>query len=156
MQKDILTLSAECLVICRELVACLEEERVALITLNTENIVQTNFKKETLGSELKLKYREVGLLAKAKHGADHLSQISSRLPVPVRETWDLTYSELKKSQLEVQALAEANQRFLRHSLKNLGLIVDNLKRLFGLTTLYSPQGKKVDGPQSGRMVEASY
>ena len=156
MQKDILILANECLTICRDLVTCLEEERVALMGLNTEVLVQVNFKKENLGAQLKLSYQEMSKVAKFQYQAATLSEVAASLSVSLQAPWQHVLQELKETQIQLQNIAQSNQKFLKHSLKNLSLIVDNLKRLFGDQPLYSQQGKKVEGPQSGRMVEASY
>lgn len=122
----------------KELQECLHEERTALIELKTEIIVQTNFKKEDLGRQLTLRRKEFSQLAKEL----------GTIPENWKERWQPEWEKIEVS-------CKSNQDFIRHSLKNLNLIVDNLKRIFGENPTYSPTGKKVDGSGSGKMVEAS-
>ena len=78
------------------------------------------------------------------------------MPLADRGPWMEETEAFFKSWREVYALCEQNQRFIQHSLKNMGLIVENLKRLFGDNSLYSAAGKRVESQAPGKVVEARY
>jgi len=132
-------LGEECLRLAGELNACLAEEREALIELNIEKIVQTNFRKDDLGRQLAEQRRNFSTLAKAL----------GTLPENWVERWSPAWQAMETA-------CKQNQKFISHSLKNLSLIVDNLKRLFGESSTYTPAGKKHDSNTAGKMVEAKY
>ena len=100
----------ECLRLATDLSACLQEERAALIALNTEKIVQTNFRKEDLGRQLSEQRKIFSVLA---HEVGDL-------PEDWTERWSFAWIAIEKGCRE-------NQTFIQHGLRNLGLIVDNLK-----------------------------
>lgn len=129
----------ECLRLATELKACLQEERTALIELRTETIVQTNFRKEDLGRQL----------AEQRKLFSALAHEVGELPEKWTERWSPAWAG-------IESQCRENQKFIQHSLRNLGLIVDNLKRLFGERSTYSPTGKKQETTSSGKMTEASY
>ena len=59
--RSVFTLQDECTVIAKELKKCLEEERSALIRLETATILHTNAKKENL-SRLLISKKKMGCL----------------------------------------------------------------------------------------------
>jgi len=129
----------ECLRLAAELGACLLEEREALILLQTEKIVQTNFRKEDLGRQL----------AQQRKVFSGLAHDVGALPEKWTERWAPAWEM-------IEFRCRDNQKFIQHSLRNLGLIVDNLKRLFGERPTYTVTGKKSESSSSGKMTEASY
>lgn len=136
-----LALLKECVQLCAELEACLREERTALTALKTEALVQCNFRKETLGIQLKDKRRQLRISVKV-------------LTVEEAAAWAAHEAEWLRRWDSVRRECEFNQKLLQHSLKNLGLIVDNLRRIFGVNRTYSAAGKQVNATTSGSVVEA--
>lgn len=132
----------ECLRILSELIVSLRDERAAIIALSTDAIIQQVFRKEALGSTLLQCRREWHTLCVS------VSPPPEMIATMQRE-WSVGWNELMQ-------VCEGNQRFTRHSLRNLGNLVDNLRRLFGDGMLYSAKGAKVESSSVGKMMEATY
>ena len=138
-----------------ELKVVLEEERKALISLNTDQILITTSQKEALILKISRKRSEMKHFAKNQYQEADLDILKFN-DLALQEIWLQKKLIWKLNWEKVQVQCEANQKFIRHSMKNLGLLVDNLKRLFGQHPTYSASGKKVDASISGNVVEARY
>lgn len=143
--------------ISNQLRECLNEERMALISLNMERIVQSNLRKESLLGKIKRTKHSLQLQLKALFEVSKIHDLSEHLDSEAdRREWEVLLKNWTQDWNSISALCENNQGFIQHSLKNLGVLVENLKRLFGENTVYSSSGGRKDSTTQGQVVEASY
>lgn len=154
--QHIFVLLDECVHIAGELEACMWEERKCLVEFRIDDLPQTNLKKESLIGTLSRRRRELQKLVKFHYGAERLSDLASQLGEQERPAWLQHFQAWSDSWTKLRNTCEANQRFLKHSLKNLSFLVENLKRSLGDHSVYSAQGKRVDMGQAGKMLTARY
>ncbi|MSP19364.1 MAG: hypothetical protein EXR74_07315 [Bdellovibrionales bacterium] len=149
------SLCDECISLAQELKDILLEERVALITLNTEEILILVSKKESGMMKLVRKRAEIKKIARTQFAEEDLQNLSFS-----DEALNLEWSQKQSSWLnawsEVRDVCERNQKFMGHSMKNLDLLVGNLKRLFGQHATYSHRGKRVDQNPEGSVLRGRY
>ena len=132
-------LHAQCLRLCAELRECLRQERSCVIRLDMDGILECNVRKEGLGAALQHKRRELKM---ALQGETLSAELSA--------AWSQAWAETRRQ-------CEENQAFLKHSVRNMGLLVDNLKRLMGDDTpLYSNKGTPAQAGNTAKVVEAKY
>lgn len=149
-------LNDECIQIARELIDCLNAERVSLIQLKTEEISRINLSKENLLYKIAEKKGLLRSFTLSAFGVTSFDDIEGRLPEECRAEWGQRRKAWADTWRQLHDVSRRNQMFLRHSLKNLGRLVDNFKRLIGETPLYSSKGTQVDSMRPGKVVEASY
>jgi len=154
--RSIFLLQDECFVLAEELKTCLDEERSALIGLKTELIVHTNARKDNLGRQLKYKKKQIWNLVNSQYGLENTEGLEAHIAEPYRSEWLIKKANWLKIWKATSQTCETNQIFLGHSLRNLGLLVDNLKRLFGEQPLYTAKGAKAEAGSSGKVVEARF
>lgn len=154
--KTVFYLQDECLSIVKELKTVLLSERQALIGLDTQAVVETTAKKDHLGGLLKSKRAYLWRVLKTYYALEDSEGLEEKLREGDRAQWLIRKQEWIKNWDETTKLVEANQRFLKHSLRNFDLLADNLKRLLGEQPLYSAKGQKVDLSSPGKMVEGKY
>lgn len=154
--RSLFFLQDECFSLATELKACLEEERKALIHLDTQLVVQTNARKENLSRTLAFKRKQMWSLVNAHFGIENTEGLEQFLQEPWMSQWMEKKNNWLKVWNETTRVCETNQMFLRHSLRNLGVLVDHLKRLFGDQPLYTAKGSKADSNQQGKVVEKSF
>jgi hypothetical protein len=130
----------ECLRLCRELKSCLDEEWTCLVAYRPEGLLLTNQRKEGLIAALAAKKAELRLAQ---------AQRNESLTDDARTEWSSAW-ELMRDR------CEENQRFMRHSLRNMECLLDNIKHLMGRSSLYSSKGKRVDMVSEGKVVTAKY
>lgn len=131
----------------------LQEERIELIALNTQKLTEINARKEHLVSELKTARDAVGAHINATFQADTAEALEAQLSSEEAARWTEMKNAWNDQWNDLKMLTEQNQRLLDHSLKNLGKMADNLKRLLGESSRYSQSGTKLDSPNPGRVVE---
>jgi len=149
-------LNDECIQTCRELIDCLNAEHAALIQLKTEEISRINLSKENLLYKIAEKKGLIRSFTLSAYGVTILDEIEAKLPEEDRAEWSMRRKEWADTWRRLHDVTLRNQSFLRHSLKNLGRLVDNFKRLIGEVPLYSSKGTQVDSMRPGKVVEASY
>ncbi len=154
--ENILSLQEDCARLCLELKGCLEREQLALIQLKMEDIVQNNHLKESLLGQLSTKKAVLRRHLKEVFGVEKAEELDSLLPPDMKKAWQESRTRWLKVWESSRDNCERNQKFMRHSLKNMGLLLENLKRLLGENSLYSAKGTRVDLPNHGKVVEASY
>ena len=71
------------------------------------------------------------------------------LPTALSEAWSREWSATRSQ-------GEDNQAFLRHSVRNMNLLMENMKRLLGDAPLYGAKGTSTQASASGKVVEAKY
>ena len=146
----------DCQETCAQLLECLDEERLALVGLKMDQIIQSNLRKEGLVLALRRKHTRLKAIAKVHFHSETLLELSAHLPEDEALTWRAMYETWKVDWDRVARKCEQNQKFIRHSLKNVGLIVENLKRLFGISNRYAANGKRVDSGGEGQVVQVRY
>lgn len=95
-------------------------------------------------------------MAQVRYGITQLSELPEKLEEPLRELWNERQALWASNWEKVVALAQTNQQFIQHSLKNLSTLLDNLKQLFGKQSLYDQSGRPKDMNQSGKVTEGRY
>lgn len=141
--------------LARGLRAILTQERAALITLNTDEILILVTQKESGMLKLSRKRAEIKKFVRTQFQQNELEKLKfadTDLQLQwdaLREKWLVEWSELRK-------ICETNQQFINHSMKNLDRLVENLKRLLGQHATYSPRGKRIDQNSQGAVVEGRY
>ena len=148
-------LSDECTSLALALREILAQERAALIGLNTDNILLLVSQKESLMLKLQRKRAELKNFARTQFQIEDLGQWHSG-DEAVLAAWKLKSEEWNAVWESVRSDCDSNQKFIKHSMRNLGLLVENLKRLFGQHATYSAQGKRIEQNSSGKVVEAKY
>lgn len=154
--KTIFHLQDDCLLIVKEIKEVLLKERKALIGLDTDAVAETNAKKDHLGGLLRNRKLKLWTLLKHQYEITDTEGLEEKLGEENRKIWLTKKSEWLKNWDETVVLMERNQKFLKHSLKNFDMLVDNLKRLLGDQPLYSAKGQRVDRSAQGRMVQGKY
>lgn len=141
-----------CIQLAQTLDACLEEERTFLIELKMEELAETTLRKATLSRELVQERHRLRELVSflVPQGLDEntfLTEVSDETIRGKHREWNRTWNRTRFS-------CESNQRLLKNSARNLGMLSDHLKRLLGDKSRYSNQGKRVDSPATGRVIGA--
>ncbi|MCB0418810.1 MAG: flagellar export chaperone FlgN [Bdellovibrionales bacterium] len=142
--------------LCRTLQTCLHDERRALIEFRMEDMLQNNIRKQSLLSELLNTRKQLEAQLQKNFGSQNLQAVADQLEGPEKESW---LEALSSWQYEWEATRERcklNQRFIQHSLKNLNLFAENFRRLLGVHSVYSKQGREVDIQTEGSVLKAEY
>lgn len=129
-----------------ELITVLDKERAGLVSFDIEKITQSTMEKSFLVKRLDLKRKELKRLTAL------ISEISDEEKLQLdnlKQNWDVLFES-------VILKCQANQGLLKHSLKNIDLLLGNLKTLFGNTSVYDQKGKKQDVSLSGKVVEGRF
>jgi len=152
MDKNIVSILEQgerCIETCEELLTCFDNERECLVQFRTDDLLANNARKEHLIAQLaQQKFALRQLLAHARRDA--------LLSVEDEQAWSLYQERWLKSWEKLRARCESNQLFMKHSLRNLDMLTDNLRRLMGQQTLYSPKGTHVDVNKAPKVVEGRY
>jgi hypothetical protein len=112
-------------------------------------------RKEQLGRALAATRRHLRDAARAWGGAGE-DEIPARLEGDDRVLWSRRRAEWLARWNEIRIACERNQRLLKHSLRNLGMLVENFKRLIGDKPTYSAKGTRVDSPFEGKVIEGRF
>lgn len=139
---SLVELSEACTHLANELVLALKKERDHLVQFDTEALLENNLEKEQKLKRLKLLREEL----KSRLSGDGSPEAGYQNAL---EAWVTAWTALKNE-------AEFNQRFMKHSLRNMDLLTENLHRLFGLHTLYTQKGTRTEVKTSGKVVEGRY
>lgn len=142
----ILTKGEECAQLAHELLAVLEKERSGLIGFDIEKITQSTIEKSFLVKRLTLKRKDLKRLMAltSEVSAEAQEQLENQ-----KRKWDGLFEQ-------VILKCQSNQGLLKHSLKNIDLLLGNLKTLFGNPSVYDQKGKKQDMSRSGKVVEGRF
>jgi len=142
----IFSISQECALLANSLCEVLEKERLGLISFDIEKITQSTIEKSFLVKQLVLKRKEWNRFIVC---LDDFSLSDQKALQELQEKWEEVY---EKAILKCQA----NQGLLKHSLKNIDLLLGNLKALFGNPSVYDQTGRKQDLSHSGKVLEGRF
>ncbi|MEZ4751529.1 MAG: flagellar export chaperone FlgN [Bdellovibrionota bacterium] len=142
--------------LCLQLQDCLRDERRALIEFRMEDMLQNNIRKQSLLSDLlsTKKYLEANL--QEHFGTQNLLMIGEGLRGEDRDAWLAAVESWQREWELTREKCRMNQKFIQHSLKNLNLFADNFRRLLGVHSVYSKQGREVDIQTEGSVLKAEY
>ena len=153
---DILLIQDRCIALCHVLKDCFQIEREALIHLKLEGLLETNGRKEDVSRQLVGQKKAMHCLLQNVFGLSDSQGFEDLLTGEQRDAWLMKRAQWLKIWEQTRDWCEANQRFMNHSLRNLSILEENLKRLFGEPTTYSPKGMKIESKTQGKVVEARY
>ena len=112
--------------LCQEFLTVLQKEKLALISLKTDDILQLIVEKEHRLLLVKKIREELQLLLQANFAVDSSDEFEKLLNEPEKSEWGtLRKAWLTVWESSVQQI-ESNQKFMNHSLKNLSSLVENL------------------------------
>lgn len=141
--------------LCQEILQTLADERLTLISLETDKLSAVLLHKENLVHALQSCRGNIYHFLTSEQGLDSAEALELVLSPEQLSEWKKCKEEWNSIWAKTCVLGEQNQRFLKHSLKNLGKFADHLKQLMGEPSRYSSKGDKVDSSPEGRMLEAS-
>ncbi|MFM8270546.1 MAG: flagellar export chaperone FlgN [Pseudomonadota bacterium] len=154
-QELLLAWSQECIDLAEKLFKVVEKERTGLIAFDIEKITSSTIEKTALVNQLKEKRESLKRLAQVRFGKS-LSDVESELDSDSVEKWRAQESKWRTSWLNLSSKCESNQGLLKHSLKNIDLLLSNLKTLFGNPGVYNQSGKRQDLSTSGKVLEGRF
>jgi len=141
--------------LAEKILESLDKERTGLISFDIDKITRSTIEKTTLVNQLKEKRESLKRIAVVRYGKN-LSEVETELSDELRETWRALESKWKISWLKLSRQCESNQKLLKHSLRNLDLLLGNLKTLFGNPIVYNQSGKRQDLSTSGKVLEGRF
>ncbi|MCB0405765.1 MAG: flagellar export chaperone FlgN [Bdellovibrionales bacterium] len=142
--------------LCRQLQECLRDERRALIEFRMEDMLQNNIRKQSLLGELLSTKKQLEAQLQVRFGTDTLRAVAESLVSAEKETWLEAVESWQREWEATRERCKLNQKFIQHSLKNLNLFAENFRRLLGVHSVYSKQGKEVDIQTEGAVLKAEY
>jgi flagellar biosynthesis/type III secretory pathway chaperone len=153
IDPSIVGLFNTCTRLAADLQECFRAERLSLVQFKTDHILENNVQKDQLlqqllGARERLRRASKALLGDLPPEVLFDSETLSEWTL-LNENWNKTWQKLYDCCSE-------NQRFLRHSLRNLDRLSENLSRLFGILSTYSNKGTRVDTKPQGNVVEGRY
>lgn len=154
--SDLIELSDSCVQLSLQLIECFRQERISLVGFKMEEMLHTNLLKEQLLGELRRRREDLREKIKERFGTAEWEEAAALLPEDEKSMWRAARANWLSTWNELRRLCEQNQNFMKHSLRNLECIADNLKRCFGLHSTYSAKGVRVDGKAQGGVLEGSY
>jgi|688.fasta_scaffold356719_3 hypothetical protein len=154
-QDLLLSWNQECIQIAAELCSVLDREREGLSSFDMEKIINSTVEKSSLMARLRERREALKKLSQVRYGKC-LLEVDSELPEPLVIEWRTSYKKWQEVWSELSKKCESNQGLLKHSLKNLDLLLGNLKQLFGNPGLYNQSGKRRDLSSSGKVIEGRY
>ncbi|NBX77342.1 MAG: hypothetical protein EBQ92_12375 [Proteobacteria bacterium] len=154
-QELLLTWSQECVELAEQILKVLEKEREGLIAFDIEKITSSTIEKTALVNQLKEKRESLKRLSQVRFGKS-LSEVESELSNDLVDKWRTQESRWRTSWLKLSTRAQSNQGLLKHSLKNVDLLLGNLKSLFGNPGVYNQSGKRQDLSTSGKVLEGRF
>jgi hypothetical protein len=152
-QQALITFTEECILLCRELIRILQVERKAVIEFETETLIQSNFEKEKTLAQLTEK-RTAFRNAKADLCGNH--EVEDVISENLMPMWLIVKKEWIQTWEELRSLCENNHGFIRHSVRNLDLILEHLKKSLGIHSIYTAKGTKIDNQPQGNVVQGRY
>lgn len=142
--------------LCLELQTCLRDERTALIEFRMEDLLENNIRKENLLSGLLKSKKTLEMALDKQFGTNSLRSIGELLSGDERTSWDDSVDSWKREWDLTREKCRSNQKFLQHSLRNLNMFAEHFRRLLGVNSVYSKEGKEVEIQTEGNVLEAEY
>jgi hypothetical protein len=154
-QELLLTWSQECIELAEQVLKVLEKERQGLIAFDIEKITSSTIEKTALVNQLKEKRESLKRLSQVRFGKS-LAEVESEFSEALMDKWRAQESKWRMSWMHLSKRAQSNQSLLKHSLKNVDLLLGNLKSLFGNPGVYNQSGKRQDLSTSGKVLEGRF
>jgi hypothetical protein len=151
----ILSWNKECISLAQQLLEAIEKERLGLVSFDMGLITSSTAQKTSLMNRLKEKREALRKLATVRYGKP-LDQIQEELPTELSNQWKEDLMKWRRLWEELSRRSQANQGLLKHSLKNLDLLLGNLKQLLGRPGIYNQTGKRQDLTGSGKVLEGRF
>ena len=159
MTKDITAifeLIDSCAFACQTLKESLDNEKKALIEFQMDALLENNQKKEMALTAVIERRERMDRWLQAELGSKDLAAMDPLLAEPALSQWKVKRLEWKRLWESTKLKCKENQNFIQHSLKNLSLFAEQLKKLFSVNNTYSNKGTQVEPTREGKVVEAEY
>lgn len=134
----------ECIVVTDTLILKINEERAFLVSWNTEQLFQNNQEKEDLINDILERRAKIEAAIKLDGELASTPEF-----IKAKKIWSEKWNTLR-------ALCIDNKFFIQHSLDNVNLFVENLKKLMTNHKLYTSKGTAAVTQQAGKVVEGTY
>lgn len=141
---------------CEELQQVLSRERVSLIALRGDELMEIIMSKEMMVSRLFALRKQIREGIKRWYGAETVADLERGLSEAERLRWRDLQGRWKTTWEKTRDEVERNQSFLKHSQRNLGRLIEHWRGLLGESPLYSAKGQKVDADSTGKVFEAKF
>lgn len=145
----------ECVQLAEKLSHILEQEREALVSFEIEKIMTSTMEKSAILKQLLEKRTGLKKYVHVRFGKP-LSEVSSEIPEESVSEWKDSQAQWSLAWNQLVRKCESNQGFLKHSLKNVDLLLNHLKHLFGDSGIYNQSGKRQDLGSSGKVLEGRF
>jgi len=153
--QTLLSLNQDCIQLAENLIRILEQERDALVSFEMEKIMKSTLEKSAAARQLSEKRNALRKYAQVRFGKK-LSEIQTALPEEELPAWNESQKQWMRVWDDLNRKCQGNQGFLKHSLKNVDLLLSNLKHLFGDPGIYNNAGKRQDLMSSGKVLEGRF
>lgn len=152
----LLVCSDECISFIDAVETAMRLERQALVSLDIERMIHATSEKQAAVKRLEQSRHRLQKLVEMRFGVTTLSEVDAQLDESLLAPWQERQAVWARRWAELVTLAETNQGFIQHSMKNLGALIDNLKQLFGKQSLYDQSGRPKDLTGAGKVTEGRY
>lgn len=149
-------LGQESLELCDNLEKCFQQERRLLVELKMEELAQLNLRKEAYISKLVRKRHELKQSLRMYFAVENPKEVLSKVSPEDGAQWMIHWEQWLKRWDEIRVTCVENQKFLEHSTRNIGVLVDQLKSLLGEHSIYSKEGKRVELQSEGKVLQGKY
>ncbi len=146
----------ESISLCQQLQELLVRERNALIALKGDELAETTMSKEATVARILAIRRKIREAGKSWYAVESSSGLEGKLEPARGRIWAEKHARWQREWEATRGMVERNQRFLKHSQRNLGRLVEHWRAQLGETPLYSAKGMKVDAPATGKVFQAKY
>lgn len=153
---QLVTWYRECAQLCEELRAGLRAERQALVSFQMNELAEATMRKELATRSLQTRRNRMREMMLKQFGTNDAALLVDKLPEAARAAWREADANWQLQWAETYSICEQNQRFLKHSLRNMGMMLDHFKRLIGEKPTYSAKGQRVDKPFEGKVTAGRY
>src|SRR6185437_1869356 len=99
------------------------------ISFDMNALAEATMLKEQATRALQLRRGRMRELMLKRFGGNDVGTVAEKLPPDLRAEWQAADRDWQLAWAEVYGLCEHNQRFLKHSLRNLGMVLDHFRRL---------------------------
>ncbi|NBW98368.1 hypothetical protein EBR03_02230 [bacterium] len=154
-QELILPWGQECIDLAEQILRALGKEKKSLISFDIELLTNAVAEKQSLMHRLKERREALRRLVSIRY-SKKLEELSEVLPEEHAQKWAEQQQQWKKVWGQLIVQCQSNQSFLKHSLKNMDLLLGHLKHLFGNPGIYNQTGKRQDLNSSGKVLEGRF
>jgi len=153
--QTLISWNEECVQLLEKLSLLLDQEREALVSFNMEQIMTSTVEKAAVVKQLSDKRNQLRKYVQVRFGKP-LSDLSQEFSPEWAALWNESQRKWSKGWNRLVRQCEGNQGFLKHSLKNVDLLLNHLKHLFGDPGIYNQSGKRQDLSSSGKVLEGQF